>query len=147
MLFTLNIIYRGSVNLNTTSNNSALSLNGNTIRVKLSNGIGGNINYTSANLQISLSSTSLKIDSINTDKKSPQSVNSTIKISTTSTANVSLTYKFWIHDGSSWKAVQDFSSKDYYDWTPTSAGTYKLWIDVKDSSGNIVSKEISYIIK
>ena len=92
------------------------------------------------------SSSNLAISAINTDKTSPQEVNSTIRISPVATGNGDLTYKFWIHDGSKWVVVQDFSSKNYYDWTPTSKGNYKLWVDVKDSTGKMVSKEISYVI-
>ena len=101
----------------------------------------------SKQIYYTITDNSLAISAINTDKASPQSTNSTIRISPVATGNGDLTYKFWIHDGSAWKVVQNFSSTDYYDWTPTSAGTYKLWVDVKDDSGNMVSKQISYIVK
>lgn len=140
------VLKEGIVKLNTTPSNEALDLSSNTIRVKLSNSNSSSIEYTANNKDIALANNSLNIASIDTDKVSPQAINSTIRVSPRATGNGTLTYKFWIHDGYAWTVPQDFSSKSYFDWTPSTAGTYRIWVDVKDSSGNIVSKEISYII-
>ena len=140
------VLKEGVVKLNTTNSNTALSLTSNTVRVKLSDSNGSNIKFNLENKTISLTDDTLAISSIYTDRSSPQAINSTIRISPKATGNGTLTYKFWIHDGSSWTIPQDFSSKSYFDWTPTKAGTYRIWIDVKDSSGKMVSKEISYVI-
>ncbi|MFQ6882218.1 cohesin domain-containing protein, partial [Clostridium sp.] len=48
------VLKAGTVNLNTTSDNSNLNLNGNTIRVKLSNATANSISYTATNESISL---------------------------------------------------------------------------------------------
>ncbi|MDY4252026.1 cohesin domain-containing protein [Clostridium sp.] len=140
------VLKEGIVKLNTTPSNEALDLSSNTIRVKLSNSNSSSIEYTANNKDIALANNSLNIASIDTDKVSPQAINSTIRVSPRATGNGTLTYKFWIHDGYAWTVPQDFSSKSYFDWTPSTAGTYRIWVDVKDSSGNIVSKEISYVI-
>lgn len=142
------VLRSGSLNLNTTNSNSALNLSNSTVRIKLSNSKATHINYSYKNTSINLSEeNNLIINSINTYKVSPQAVNSTIRISPAANGNGTLTYKFWIHDGSSWSIPQDFSTKSYFDWTPTKPGTYRLWVDVKDSSGKMVSKEIKYVIK
>ncbi|MDU4892253.1 MAG: cohesin domain-containing protein [Clostridium sp.] len=88
----------------------------------------------------------LVISSIDTNKPSPQKTNTTIRIDAKASSNTSLSYKFWILEGNAWKVVQDFSSKNYYDWTPTKPGNYRIWVDVKDGSGKVIYKEINYSI-
>ncbi|MDU4888886.1 MAG: hypothetical protein E6344_07240, partial [Clostridium sp.] len=65
--------------------------------------------------------TALGIEAINTDKPSPQLPGTNIRIQPTATGSGSLTYKFWVlKEGTGkWDVVQDFSSKDYFDWKPT----------------------------
>lgn len=68
------------------------------------------------------------------------------------TANVSgntegLQYKFvWMkNDWESWGIIQNFSESNQGIWhSPTEAGAYKLYVDVKDRDGKIVSKSIPY---
>ncbi|MBS3199236.1 triple tyrosine motif-containing protein, partial [Turicibacter bilis] len=57
-----------------------------------------------------------------------------------------LQYKYWIWFDGKWTIVQDFSSSRSYEWTPTQAGNYKIWVDVKDSMGTMKSKEMSYVV-
>lgn len=85
---------------------------------------------------------------INTDKASPQVINSEINITTEASGN-NLLYRFWIHDGISWKVVQGYSSKNSFKWTPNRVGTHRIWVDVKasNSSKDVDSyKEITYNI-
>ena len=93
--------------------------------------------------------TALGIEAINTDKPSPQLPGTNIRIQPTATGSGSLTYKFWVlKEGTGkWDVVQDFSSKDYFDWKPTENGTYRLWVDVKDSTGAMVSKWVYFDVK
>lgn len=83
---------------------------------------------------------------INTDKPSPQSMGKTININVSAKGD-NLLYKFWIHDGSSWKVVKDFSSSNAYTWTPSKIGSYRIWVDIKSvNSGDTIEtyKEINY---
>ncbi|MDB2111343.1 triple tyrosine motif-containing protein, partial [Clostridium paraputrificum] len=88
----------------------------------------------------------VSINSITTDKPSPQLTNSPIKIFANAVGNGDLQYKFSLFDGQSWILLQDFSSKNYYSWTPRKSGTYRIYIDVKDSSGKSDAKDLYYTI-
>ena len=48
-------------------------------------------------------------------------------------------YKFYYEKQGEWQRVQDFSSKNTCAWTPTEAGTYNFYCDIKDASGAVVS--------
>ena len=54
------------------------------------------------------------------------------------------TYKFLMQDVKTggWYMIQDYSSKSTATWIPGSAGERKLFVDVKDSTGKVVRKEI-----
>ncbi|MBU5592512.1 N-acetylmuramoyl-L-alanine amidase [Clostridium sp. MSJ-4] len=89
------------------------------------------------------------INEIVTDKISPQKVGSNIRVSVNASGS-NLLYKFWIHDGNSWKIVRDYSASNTYDWKPSKEGTYRVWVDIKDKNSNNTvdhSKEIYYSIK
>ncbi|MBQ5423866.1 MAG: hypothetical protein IIU33_01440, partial [Bacteroidales bacterium] len=50
-------------------------------------------------------------------------------------ANGGTSYKFYYEKQGEWQRVQDFSSKNTCAWTPTEAGKYNFYCDIKDSSG------------
>ena len=54
------------------------------------------------------------------------------------------TYKFLMQDVKTggWYMIQDYSSKFTATWIPGSEGERKLFVDVKDSTGKVVRKEI-----
>lgn len=58
-----------------------------------------------------------------------------------------LRYKYvWMKDNwSKWGVIQDFSSSNSADWTPQNAGTYSIYLDIKDSFGKTTTyvKEFS----
>ena len=146
------VLKEGTVKLNTTnSNKPGLSLDGNTIRVKLSNSEVKNIDYTPNNKIIILENIEpVKLNSITTDKVSPQASGSTIKITANASGGSSLLYQFWINDGSGWKVVRDYTSSSSFDWIPTSNGDYTIAVYVKDvNSKNSLdaSSSIKYSIK
>ncbi|MEG0134293.1 MAG: hypothetical protein RR782_09240 [Clostridium sp.] len=70
-----------------------------------------------------------------------------MQITANGSVNGTSNYKFWIQNGSQWQIVQFFSSKNYFDWKPSSPGTYRLCVDVKDNTGNMISKWVYYDIK
>lgn len=66
--------------------------------------------------------------------------------STTITAHINgnktgLQYKFvWMKDDwNEWGIIQNFLTKDWTEWIPKTVGIYKIYMDVKDSEGNIVT--------
>ena len=94
-------------------------------------------------------SKSAVINSITTDKQSQQNTGTAIKVTANASYGTSLLYRFWLYDGSTWTVAQDYSSSNYYNWTPSKAATYRIWVDVKDTTSVKdvdVSKEISYVI-
>jgi hypothetical protein len=42
-------------------------------------------------------------------------------------------YRFWVHDGTSWKILQDFGSAATYEWTPPAAGTYVVQVHARSA--------------
>ena len=141
------ILKEGNLKIKAISSNNSLSLSDNTFRVKLSRNVGEALQYNSTEKNISLlPKIPLGIGEIKTDLVSPQEAYTTIRISPDAVGTGELQYKFWVHDGTGWSIPQDFSNKKYYDWTPTKPGDYRLWVDVKDSTGEMLSKQINYRI-
>lgn len=90
------------------------------------------------------------VNDIIINKQSPQIVNEAISFTAEASGSSNILYRYWIHDGSSWKVVQDFSREKAYRWTPAKAGIYRIWVDVKgaNSTNEVDSwKEIYYEIK
>ncbi len=90
-------------------------------------------------------------EDIETDLPSPQE-KYTVPIKVT--ANVSgetdtLQYKYvWEKDNwKSWGIIKDFGVEQSADWYPKEAGTYTIYVDVKDDDANIVTKTMEYVIE
>ena len=114
--------------------------------LKLSNQAAQNIPY-SLNVEDFKIVSQFKLNNINVNLSSPQEVGTPIRITPeVSGGTGNLQYKYWIWFDGKWTVVQDFSSSSSYEWTPTQAGNYKIWVDVKDSMGTMKSKEISYVV-
>lgn len=139
------VLKGGVLNFKTTNSNSNLSLSGATCRVKLSNNNGEKINYSAVDASVQLINGPYN-PSLSANMASPQSVNSSIRISSSANGTGNLSYRFWITNGTSRNLVQDFSSKNYYDWIPSKPGVYRLSVDIKDSSNNYATEEIVYTI-
>lgn len=110
-----------------------------------------NIHLSSESMISYNSSASVIVSSIDTDKNSPQNEGTSVNVTANATGGSSLLYRLWVFDGVFWKVVQDYSSSYTYKWTPSTYGSYRIWIDVKDVnySENDVdsSKEILYTIR
>lgn len=89
---------------------------------------------------------------ISTDLKSPQ-YNGTKDIVITpevSGDTEGLQYKYvWQKDNwSKWGVLKQFSDESSQKWTPSAGpGTYKLYVDIKDTKGEVRTMVISYTIK
>lgn len=90
------------------------------------------------------------VESIETSLASPQAKNTAIKIYPKILGDsTGLQYKFvWQkNDWASWGVLQDMSSKKEATWTPKETGKYTLIMNIKDRSGYMITKEISYAIE
>src|SRR4029450_1237999 len=43
------------------------------------------------------------------------------------------TFKFWVHNGSTWTIAQDWRSAPSWSWTPSVAGTYNFQVWVRNA--------------
>ena len=148
------VLKAGTVKLNTTTSNSALSLTGNTIRVKLSNAMANSINYSPINTSITLNNvlSSATLNSFTADKSSGQPLGTTVNFTANSNAGSDALYKFYALYNGKWTVLQDYSSKNTLAWKPTNAGTYtiRVWAKHKDSTTTALGdsyKDISFTIK
>ena len=144
----LKLLKAGELVLTPTSSNSDYKVGNANMLIKLSNKNALPIDYEATEMSYNISEdNALAFDEIKVDKVSPQEVGSTIIITPEVNGGTgNLQYKYWIYADGKWTVVKDFSSATSYDWKPEKAGDYKIWVDVKDSSGTMVSKEISYTI-
>ena len=100
------------------------------------------INYT-------IKAKPLEINSFTTDKSSPQYKGSSIKMTASASGGEgTLQYRFRAgNPDGSYSVVKDYSTTNTVVWTANYSGSKILYVDVKDSKGNVVTKSINYSIK
>ncbi|GAA0077589.1 hypothetical protein UT300005_19670 [Clostridium sp. CTA-5] len=76
----------------------------------------------------------VKVQNIVTDKKSPQEINTEIKLTANTNLSTGVLYKYSVFDGKTWSVIKDYSYDKSYTWKPTVAGTYKVRVDVKEAN-------------
>jgi len=55
-------------------------------------------------------------------------------------------YRFWVRaPGGSWTIVQDYSPASTFTWTPATAGTYQLEVDVRDHGAGATYETVANI--
>lgn len=92
----------------------------------------------------------ITFNSISTDLASPQYVNKTITITANTSGNTNgLEYKYvWMKNNwDQWGVISNFSDKNRCSWTPQSAGSYTMYVDVKSLDGDIVTKTMDYTVE
>ena len=92
--------------------------------------------------------TAPSISSFKADKTSPQVVGTSVKL----TAGVSGTtgtvqYKFYRYLNGNYGVINEWSTTNSVTIKPSTAGTYDLWVAVKDSTGTTIKKNLSFTIK
>jgi hypothetical protein len=73
----------------------------------------------------------LTFNGITPDRTSPQPVNTTISMTAAASGGTPpYQYKWWIHNGTSWSVMQNWSTSNRVDWMASAAGTYRvgLWV-------------------
>ncbi|MCI5726841.1 MAG: hypothetical protein MR274_04790, partial [Clostridium sp.] len=89
----------------------------------------------------------ITITSLTSSVASPQKVGTSIKFTTKATGKTTLQYQYWVCnvDGS-WTKLKSYSTTATATWKPTVSGDYIIWVDVKDTKGNVKSKYVTYKI-
>ncbi|MEI3337397.1 MAG: carboxypeptidase regulatory-like domain-containing protein [Clostridium sp.] len=87
----------------------------------------------------------LKINSFIADKKSPQVSGTEVKLTAKAEGIGTLKYKFLIKDSKgNWYVIRDYDASNTTVWKTGTAGDKTLYVDVKDNTGKVVRKEMSY---
>ena len=89
----------------------------------------------------------ITITSLTSSVASPQNAGKSIKFTTKATGKTTLQYQYWVCnvDGS-WTKLKSYSTTATATWKPTVSGDYIIWVDVKDTKGNVKSKYVTYKI-
>lgn len=84
-----------------------------------------------------------RISSFTADKESGQTEGTSIGLTASAIGGSgSYQYRFYYKNESGISVIQDFSSADTANFMPEAAGTYVLFVDVKDPSGKTATKSI-----
>ncbi|MBD5134398.1 MAG: starch-binding protein [Lachnospiraceae bacterium] len=91
----------------------------------------------------------INVSSFTADKASGSiKAGDSVKLSVKATAQSEITYRFTVVSGDTETIISNYSKNSTITWKPETAGTYSLFVYVKDEEGNIVSKEIEgYTVK
>lgn len=84
------------------------------------------------------------ITSFTADKKSPQSSGTEVKLTANATGK-GLQYKFLLKNSAGeWNVIRDYGTSNTTIWKTGAVGDKTLYVDVKDNTGKVVRKEMSY---
>ena len=89
----------------------------------------------------------LQVSFFGSDLNSPQYDGVGIVLSATAEGQGTVYYKFSVTSGSNTTVLKDFSTVNYVQWIPKSAGTYTLTYDFKDAKGNTNKRTKSFTIE
>ena len=90
---------------------------------------------------------SLSISSFTTNVQSPQSVGSNITLKVAlNNVGKNPESKFLVKRGTLVNVLKDYDSKNAAIWTPSEAGTYELYVYVRDADGNVDAKVMTYTV-
>ena len=84
--------------------------------------------------------------SISANPSSPQARGTAITLTGGATCPGTATYRFWVRaPGGAWRIARDYSTSNTFAWTPASAGTYYLEVDVRDQNATATYEAVSNI--
>ena len=90
----------------------------------------------------------LKISSFTADKVSPQPVNTIVTFTTKVTGmSGTVQYKYYRYLNGNYALIKDWSTSSSIKISPSTAGIYDIYVGVKDSTGTIIRKNISFEFK
>ena len=87
------------------------------------------------------------VSSFTTDKQSPQVTGTQVKLTAKATGTGTLQYKFLIKDAAgNWAVLRNYGTSNTYTWTTKATGNKTLYVDVKDSNGQVTRKSMNYVV-
>lgn len=91
----------------------------------------------------------LAVNAFTADKTSPQMAGSAITLSADAVGGSwSYTYKFYeVDEADNTTVIRDYASSSSCVWTPDTAGTKTVYVDVKDSDGTVVTSSMEYVVE
>ena len=88
------------------------------------------------------------VTSFTANKQSPQVSGTEVVLTAKATGTGTLQYKFLVKDASgNWFVIQDYSVSNITVWKLSKVGNKTLYVDVKDSNGQVTRKSMSYTVK
>lgn len=91
--------------------------------------------------------TKLEITSFTANKVSPQESGEKVTLKAEATGQGKLQYKFIVTDNKgNWFKIKDYDTSNTAVWTPGPIGNKTLYVDVKDETGKVVRKDMSFKI-
>lgn len=89
----------------------------------------------------------LQVTFYGSDLEAPQYEGVGITLRAAAEGQGTVYYKFSVTNGSNTVVLSDYTTKNYVQWVPASAGTYTLTYEFKDASGNTNKRTKSYSIE
>ncbi|MBH0156809.1 SpoIID/LytB domain-containing protein [Fictibacillus sp. 5RED26] len=74
----------------------------------------------------------VSMGAVNANVSSPQAANTAITLSAEAYGGYDKVYRFYVQEGTEWRMLQDYSTKNTYTWVPKEGGNYKFSVHVKD---------------
>ena len=83
------------------------------------------------------------------DKKSPQVSGTSVLLMAGASGTGVLQYKFLVKDNTTgnWSVIRDYSILNSCTWKANKVGNKTLYVDVKDTNGQVTRKSMSYTVK
>ena len=111
------------------------------------NGYSQIVKAATTNLVEKEASENLIITSFTADKKSPQATGTQVTLTVKATGEGTIQYKYYSYLNGKYTLVKDWSTNSSTQIVPSTAGIYTICVAVKDTSGNIVRKNIEFEFK
>ena len=86
----------------------------------------------------------LEIKEFKTDKVSPQKSETKVVLMVNADGDGNLQYKYYRYLNGKYALIKDWSLNNTVAITPKNAGVYDIWVGVKDSTGEIVRKNLKF---
>ena len=103
---------------------------------------------TRKSMSYTITAAAQTVTSFTADKKSSQASGIQLLLMAQATGEGELQYKFLVKDASgNWFVIQDYSSSNIAVWKASKTGNRTLYVDVKDSNGQVTRKSMNYIVK
>jgi len=109
----------------------------------------GNGKVTRKSMTYTVKAAAPVVSNFTASKQSPQVSGTKVTLTAKATGTGTLQYKFLIKDNATgnWAVLKDYGTSNTYTWTTKATGSKTLYVDVKDSNGQVTRKSMSYTVK